>query len=629
MKLEQLLKEAESFQFDKEIDKKNNADRKLFLKRWPIEKIKSMTKEEYFGIKRDHFCYWLEFKDILASIGGGGASKFGIYKSKESGKYIKGSLKLKNRVELNDEQADKELEKIKKFILNTIQLAKEGRIEEIEEMENPIWHGVLLKILIVYVPENFFTITSKKIFLALAKTLDSSYSESLKAYSRVGLNFHINKKLNNIPPFKEWSNDQRGRFLLQPFGHLIGNRRKHRNINIVGYYLSRFGDEYKDKRFPKKSWKEIFSMFIDKLGDPELGKSGTTSFCNSLKIARDRYDSHHDNSREGYKEKDGAPIKLSRSLKKIYDQYQSHSEEYLWKIVKKYISDRDGEIDEELEDEAEFPLNQIIYGPPGTGKTYSIVEKALKIIDGETFDDLQGIEKRTNCLNRFNELKKSGNIEFITFHQSYSYEEFIEGIVPEVNSEGNVSYEIRPGVFKSFVNRARNKEAKQHFSEISENPTVWRMSLFSRNNQTFFQNCLDEGLICLDYNIDENFEETDVDDYFSQAQAGKNSFNMFINDMQLGDLVCIFNTTTSIRAIGIITSDYCYNNTNEKLPKHTRKVKWIDTEVRDIFEPNGRKRMMTPTIHRLSHVVPSKLIELIDLGVTKKGNEIEEEIEDN
>ncbi|WP_157947763.1 McrB family protein [Abditibacterium utsteinense] len=93
-------------------------------------------------------------------------------------------------------------------------------------------------------------------------------------------------------------------------------------------------------------------------------------------------------------------------------------------------------------------LNQILYGPPGTGKTYNSIQKAVTIIDGK-------IESEAQAKQRFEELRKAGQIEFVTFHQSFSYEEFIEGLRPLIGEEGGqVSYEIRAGVLKQIALRA-------------------------------------------------------------------------------------------------------------------------------------------------------------------------------
>lgn len=92
------------------------------------------------------------------------------------------------------------------------------------------------------------------------------------------------------------------------------------------------------------------------------------------------------------------------------------------------------------------PLNQILYGPPGTGKTYSTVEKALKILGGAD-DSIKSIAA----------LKKEfkDQVEFVTFHQNFSYEDFIEGIKPST-AGGAVSYDVEDGIFKLICDRAAN-----------------------------------------------------------------------------------------------------------------------------------------------------------------------------
>lgn len=94
-----------------------------------------------------------------------------------------------------------------------------------------------------------------------------------------------------------------------------------------------------------------------------------------------------------------------------------------------------------------FPLNQILYGPPGTGKTYNSIDKAVKIATGKS-----GLHTETKTV--FDQLRKEGQIEFVTFHQGYSYEDFIVGIKPNVDSE-ELTFKPHKGVFYNLVDRAK------------------------------------------------------------------------------------------------------------------------------------------------------------------------------
>ena len=85
-------------------------------------------------------------------------------------------------------------------------------------------------------------------------------------------------------------------------------------------------------------------------------------------------------------------------------------------------------------------LNQIFYGPPGTGKTYQTISEAVRIVDKDFYLTNKG--DRPAIKDKFDELKNNKQIVFITFHQSFSYEEFVEGIKPIITSNSNISYEV-------------------------------------------------------------------------------------------------------------------------------------------------------------------------------------------
>lgn len=115
-------------------------------------------------------------------------------------------------------------------------------------------------------------------------------------------------------------------------------------------------------------------------------------------------------------------------------------------------------------------LNSILYGAPGTGKTYYTINYALSIIENKSLDEINR-EDRSELKRRFDDYKAQGQIVFCTFHQSLSYEEFIEWI--RANSEnGTISYDVGDGIFKSIANVA-NKNYLASFSGKNEKPDIF------------------------------------------------------------------------------------------------------------------------------------------------------------
>ena len=113
-------------------------------------------------------------------------------------------------------------------------------------------------------------------------------------------------------------------------------------------------------------------------------------------------------------------------------------------------------------------LNTILQGPPGTGKTYQTVNYALSIIENRTLKEL-AIEPRKDLRQRFEKYRTKGQIQFITFHQSYAYEDFVEGIKPSTK-DGQIEYNIEDGIFKQIALKAKAsaKYKQKHVLIIDE-----------------------------------------------------------------------------------------------------------------------------------------------------------------
>lgn len=97
------------------------------------------------------------------------------------------------------------------------------------------------------------------------------------------------------------------------------------------------------------------------------------------------------------------------------------------------------------------PLNQILFGPPGTGKTYNTIDEALRILEPTLLEKAD--VKRTELLAAFNRYIEAGQIVFCTFHQSFSYEDFVEGLRASAEN-GAIKYSVEPGIFKEICERA-------------------------------------------------------------------------------------------------------------------------------------------------------------------------------
>ncbi len=259
--------------------------------------------------------------------------------------------------------------------------------------------------------------------------------------------------------------------------------------------------------------------------------------------------------------------------------------------------------EEVVESVTDIGLNTILYGPPGTGKTYHTVIYAVAIIENKELSVVVK-EDYAEVLSRYNKYKSQGRIEFTTFHQSYGYEEFIEGIKPIISSDednggesGDVQYSVQPGVFKRFCEKAeRPAAADSEYFGIRDNPNIWKVSLYGTGDNPIRSECLKNGHIRIGWD-DYGKDITDETDY--EIAGGKVVLNAFMNRMQIGDIVLSCYSSTTIDAIGVVTGEYEWHDEYENL-KRVRKVNWLVKNVREnIMDMTDGTVMMQMSVYRL------------------------------
>ena len=243
--------------------------------------------------------------------------------------------------------------------------------------------------------------------------------------------------------------------------------------------------------------------------------------------------------------------------------------------------------------------NTILYGPPGTGKTYNTVMYAVAIIENKKLEDIKR-ENYTKVIDRYNKYKEDGVIEFTTFHQSYGYEEFIEGIKPVIHSdeedETDIQYEVVPGLFKKFCDIAGKPILRKEKCDIgiNESPTIWKISLEGSGENSTRTECMRNNHIRIGYD-EYGREITNL----SKGDAGRNILNYFINDMSIGDIVMSCYDCNTVDAIGVVTGEYEWHDEYAEY-KRLRKVNWIVKGIKEnIIKINNGSRLSNPTVYKL------------------------------
>lgn len=263
--------------------------------------------------------------------------------------------------------------------------------------------------------------------------------------------------------------------------------------------------------------------------------------------------------------------------------------------------------------ELDWDKNIILYGPPGTGKTYHSVYYAVAIIEKKSLNQIL-VEPYHDVLERYNKYKNTDErIMFTTFHQSYGYEEFIEGIKPVINVEESdqetLTYEIKSGAFKAFCEKAKEPVVENaNRYGIRNNPIIWKVSLYSSGENKIRRDCFDKDRIRIGWDsYGENITDETV-----YKDGGKAILDSFINKMAIGDIVLTLYNERTIDAIGVVDGEYEWLKDEEDF-RRSRSVKWIKKDIReDIVKLNDGHVLTLGSVYRLNRISLSDVINILE-----------------
>ena len=249
MSLDKLLEKAKEYNLSQETIDSKESGRAEFVSKFPINQIGKLQIDEYVaGTDKNIFSYWLEFKKILFGIGGGNASKFGIYKGAD-GKYYGGTGQ--NKILLRGKELEAQFEIIKTGIIKALDYVKNDRISEIKALNIPIWNMVLQKILTLYFPDKFITIGASDVLIECAKDISLDGIE-LNPENLIQINYECKKKLDSQPLFKDWSYEKIGTLIWETYYD-----DSKRDYYILG---SKYGENNNVDVFPDMLAKSVISV---------------------------------------------------------------------------------------------------------------------------------------------------------------------------------------------------------------------------------------------------------------------------------------------------------------------------------------------------------------------------------
>lgn len=269
------------------------------------------------------------------------------------------------------------------------------------------------------------------------------------------------------------------------------------------------------------------------------------------------------------------------------------------------------------------PLNQILYGPPGTGKTYATINKALAILDPDFA--AKHADDRAALKSRYDELVAEHRIRFVTFHQSFSYEDFVEGL--RADSEGGtLQYRVEPGVFRSICDDARGSAQIASDIGVREDARIWKISIDGTVVPSQTRNyCFANGEARIGWSAVGDLKSehlVEVPAYASLGTNDRSSLRDFSQEIEPGDVLLCIGSEYQFQAVGVVQGGYEYQATPPTgvrpdyvnvLPVHWL-AKGLSLDIRPL---NGGRKFTLKTVYEMGRFGWPELADYLEASSVK------------